>query len=152
MDSKLSFLWFHYQWILFPVCMADRIIKLDNVSPHFPQSATENWSWNGSQNKSCSLLVILPPKSAFRVLTPLIRDNSIGIARMCHESFLGGQQICTVGKRWVCSTVGLKSEVWCKSGSQLEGRASSSSWKVLNSSTRWAKKLYLKRQLSLWKN
>lgn len=135
-----------------PLCMADRIIKLGSVSPHFPQSETENWSQNGSLRiRHVHFLVILPQKSAFRVLTPPIGDGSVGVARMCHESVPGGQQICSVGRRWVYSTAGLKSEVWCKSGSQLEGRASSSSWKVLNSSTVWAKKPYLKRQLSLWK-
>lgn len=98
-----------------------------------------------------NFLVILPPKSAFRVLTPLIRDSSVGVAPMCHESVLGGQQICSLGRRWVYSPAGLKSEAWSKPGSQLEGRASSSSWKLLNSYPEWGKKLYLKRQLSLWK-
>lgn len=115
-----------------PLYMTERIIKLGSVSPHFSQSETQNWSWNGSlRMRHVKFLVILPPKSAFRVLTPLIRDSSVGVALTYHESVLGGQQICSLGRRWVYSTAGLKSEAWSKPGSQLEGRASSSSWKLL---------------------
>lgn len=152
MDSKLSLSWFDYQWVLLSFVYGWQDNKIRLCFTTF--SSVRNWELKLkciSQNKACSLLGNFTPKSAFRVPTPLIRDSSVGVARMCHESVLGGQQICSVGRRWVYSTAGLKSDVWCKSGSQLEGRASSSSWKVLNSSTGWAKKPYLKRRLSLWK-
>lgn len=114
-----------------PLYMADRVIKLDLVSPPCPQPETEKWNRN-------------EPSRIRQVSVQSSGSAEQGwlccVAQTCSESVPGGQPLWSVTEGWVCSTAVLKWEVWYKSGSPLEVRAPGASWKVINSSSGWTKK------------